>query len=83
MIFFSKAVKAVHFGKREEILKDKNAKSGMLTGSASVDYSKALYPGANNAIFVNGRLTDSAEKTESIPSETLTKINAKVDNPID
>ena len=58
-IFFSKSVKAAHFGKREEILKDKNPKciiasSGMLTGGASVDYAKALAPGANNAIFLSG-----------------------------
>ena len=175
-IFFSKSVKAVHFGKREEVLKDKNPKciiasSGMLTGGASVDYAKALAPGANNAIFlsgyqdaespgrrlqelqqddqltfadgstievkcnvkrfhlsahsdqqqivsmvkranpkaislvhgehaamqalreklykqyivtcpVNGQLTDSAEKPEWIPSETLAKIDAKADVPI-
>ena len=58
-IFFSKSVKAVHLGKREEVLKDKNPKciiasSGMLTGGASVDYAKELAPGANNAIFLSG-----------------------------
>ena len=58
-IFFSKSVKAAYFGKRAEILKDKNPKciiasSGMLTGGASVDYAKALAPGSNNAIFLSG-----------------------------
>ena len=58
-VFYSKSIRPVHRGGRASILKDTTPKciiasSGMLNGGASVEYAKALAPGAKNAIFLSG-----------------------------
>lgn len=58
-MFFTDTLQTVKYNEREAVLKDKTPKciiasSGMLTGGASVEYAKALAPGADNAIFLSG-----------------------------
>ncbi|MDE0427027.1 MAG: MBL fold metallo-hydrolase [Candidatus Poribacteria bacterium] len=58
-MFFTDTLRTVKHGEREAVLKDQTPKciiasSGMLTGGASVEYAKALAPGADNAIFLSG-----------------------------
>lgn len=76
-MFFTDTLRTVKHGERETVLKDQTPKciiasSGMLTGGASVEYAKALAPGADNARLPRRRK----------PRTTFTNTSARRRSPI-